>query len=208
MTDTPTISPRRERTRQRLMAAAESVIAEKGFAAASVEEICERAGFTRGAFYSNFDTKDDLALALLRANADGYLAGADRAIAAALAHRADDDPVEDLIERAVDTFVATQPSERTQLLLEAELKLHAARNPDFGAAYARFDAEMTRLFGATIRDTLGSRGLCLVIEPHQAIEMLHAVHSVASMDSLLPGGGRARQSASMKTLLLALVRRP
>jgi hypothetical protein len=40
--------------------------AESGFDGASVEEICERAGFTRGAFYSNFASKDELFFGLVQ----------------------------------------------------------------------------------------------------------------------------------------------
>ena len=50
------------------MAAATSVFADRGIIGASVEEICEAAGFTRGAFYSNFADKDALVLALIRAS--------------------------------------------------------------------------------------------------------------------------------------------
>ena len=56
---------RREATRQKLLDAAAQVFAEVGLDAASVEAICERAGFTRGAFYSNFETKDELFLELV-----------------------------------------------------------------------------------------------------------------------------------------------
>jgi len=56
-------SRRRKATRARLLSAAAEVLSERGFHGASVEEICERAGFTRGAFYSNFAAKDDLVLA-------------------------------------------------------------------------------------------------------------------------------------------------
>ena len=55
----------RPATRERLLDAASEVFGERGFAAATVEEVCERAGFTRGAFYSNFATKEELLLALL-----------------------------------------------------------------------------------------------------------------------------------------------
>src|SRR5690606_28857067 len=54
----------RENTRARLLDAAAQVFAEVGIGGASVEAICERAGFTRGAFYSNFDSKDELFLEL------------------------------------------------------------------------------------------------------------------------------------------------
>jgi AcrR family transcriptional regulator len=56
----------REQTQQRLLDAAQSVIARKGLGAASVEDIVAAAGYTRGAFYSNFRSKGDLFIELLR----------------------------------------------------------------------------------------------------------------------------------------------
>ena len=57
------VTGRRGRTRDRLLDAAVEVFAERGVGAATVELICERAGFTRGAFYSNFSTKEELLFA-------------------------------------------------------------------------------------------------------------------------------------------------
>jgi AcrR family transcriptional regulator len=56
----------REQTTQRLLDAAQKLIARKGLDAASVENIAEAAGYSRGAFYSNFKSKDDLFIELLR----------------------------------------------------------------------------------------------------------------------------------------------
>lgn len=56
----------REQTTQRLLDAAEKLIARKGLDAASVEDIAGAAGYSRGAFYSNFKSKDDLFIELLR----------------------------------------------------------------------------------------------------------------------------------------------
>ena len=55
---------KKAQTRARLLGAAEQVFAERGFFAASVEEIAERAGFSMGAVYSNFESKGDLFVAL------------------------------------------------------------------------------------------------------------------------------------------------
>jgi AcrR family transcriptional regulator len=52
-------------TRARLLDAAEEVFLRRGLQAASVEEITAQAGFTRGAFYSNFKSKDELFIELL-----------------------------------------------------------------------------------------------------------------------------------------------
>jgi AcrR family transcriptional regulator len=54
----------RAETRARLLAAAGEVIAAKGLDGASIDEITARAGYTRGAFYSNFSGKAELLVEL------------------------------------------------------------------------------------------------------------------------------------------------
>ena len=54
---------KRERTREALIAATLGLIDEKGLAGASLEAIARRAGMTRGAIYSNFESRADLLLA-------------------------------------------------------------------------------------------------------------------------------------------------
>lgn len=61
-----THAQRREQTRERLLVAARNMFVNKGLAATSVENIAGAAGYTRGAFYSNFDGKPELLLELLR----------------------------------------------------------------------------------------------------------------------------------------------
>src|SRR5919198_6132991 len=56
--------------REELLEAAARVFAEKGFQAASVDEIAERAGFSKGAVYWHFESKDDLFFALLAERID------------------------------------------------------------------------------------------------------------------------------------------
>jgi len=55
----------KELTRMRLIEAAETLFIRKGFDGASVEDISEMAGYTRGAFYSNFTDKDQVLLAVI-----------------------------------------------------------------------------------------------------------------------------------------------
>ena len=56
----------RARTRAALIRAGGEVFVERGFHATSVEAIAERAGYTRGAFYSNFSSKEELFAELLQ----------------------------------------------------------------------------------------------------------------------------------------------
>ena len=55
----------KERTRERLLDAAAVVFARKGIEAASLDEVAEAAGYTKGAIYSNFASKTDLIAALM-----------------------------------------------------------------------------------------------------------------------------------------------
>ena len=57
--------PTRDDTRDRLFEAAARVFEEDGIGGASIEAIAAAAGFTRGAFYSNFKSKDELIIAML-----------------------------------------------------------------------------------------------------------------------------------------------
>jgi AcrR family transcriptional regulator len=66
-TATRTPRPRRDEVRGRVLQAAGAVFAERGFAAASIDQVAAAAGFTKGAVYSNFGSKDELFLALMTA---------------------------------------------------------------------------------------------------------------------------------------------
>lgn len=70
--------PTREQTKQRLIDAAVTVFERQGLAGSSIEDVCAEAGFTRGAFYSSFGTKNDLVLEVLDAMLDANLAEIER----------------------------------------------------------------------------------------------------------------------------------
>jgi AcrR family transcriptional regulator len=57
----------KERTRQRLLAQAQRLFRERGYAATSLEQIAEAAGVTKGAIYGHFASKEDLMLSALEA---------------------------------------------------------------------------------------------------------------------------------------------
>jgi AcrR family transcriptional regulator len=60
-----TRAERQAQTRRELLDAAARVFIQRGFTGASVEEISAEAGYTRGAFYSNFRSKNELFVELL-----------------------------------------------------------------------------------------------------------------------------------------------
>ena len=63
---------RREETRERLLAAALQVFARNGYDRATVDEIVSSAGFSKGAFYVHFKTKEDLFWAMLDERVSGH----------------------------------------------------------------------------------------------------------------------------------------
>ncbi|GAB1472124.1 TetR/AcrR family transcriptional regulator [Chloroflexota bacterium] len=67
---------RSEETRSKITASAIKLFSNRGFSAASVDDICADAGISKGAFYHHFKTKQGLFLALL----DGWLQSIDDAI--------------------------------------------------------------------------------------------------------------------------------
>ena len=68
-------SGRREHTRNLLLDAAEEVFAAKGFEGASLDEIAETAGYTRGAIYKHFAQKEELFLEVNRRHNEQFLTG-------------------------------------------------------------------------------------------------------------------------------------
>ncbi|MBS0394900.1 MAG: TetR/AcrR family transcriptional regulator [Proteobacteria bacterium] len=63
MSAVPLESPRSKGARQKLLEAALALVREQGYAATSVDELCQRAGVTKGAFFHHFRSKDALAVA-------------------------------------------------------------------------------------------------------------------------------------------------
>src|SRR3954447_23818313 len=114
---------RRQLTREALVAAAAEVFTAKGFHAASLDEIAETAGFTRGAIYSNFGSKEELLFAVYDRLDDLTLAG----MADAIDH-GDRDPVSDA-KVAAQVWARLFRRSRDLIALSLELRLYALRNP-------------------------------------------------------------------------------
>ncbi|WEO93166.1 TetR/AcrR family transcriptional regulator [Streptomyces sp. FXJ1.172] len=130
---TQRVTKRRRETNERLLDAAEQAFAECGFQGVSIAELCARAGYTTGAFYSNYDSKDELFLALFTRRSEIVLKQLSEAVDQALVS---EQPVATFIELA--SVVDEQT--RTWFLISTEFTLHAIRNPEAAQALARHDA--------------------------------------------------------------------
>ncbi len=114
-------------TMARLVEAAGRAVAERGLGAVSVDEIAERAGYSRGAFYANFPDKEAMLLAVLR----GHMEGEIRAVRSLFDEKLGPPA---LIER-LEGWMHETHADADWALLSAELQLHALRCPAFREQY-------------------------------------------------------------------------
>jgi AcrR family transcriptional regulator len=138
---------RREATRQKLMDAAAEVFAEVGLDAASVEAICERAGFTRGAFYSNFESKDELMLALTERVSEQKIDQIAERVRELQATGEQLDAGE-LVRRILDVAM----DQRMGVLLTSEIRVRALRDERLARTYLAWQSGMVERIGAVISD--------------------------------------------------------
>ncbi|MFE1805893.1 MULTISPECIES: TetR/AcrR family transcriptional regulator [unclassified Streptomyces] len=129
---------RRVHTRARILSAAGGLFLSAGYARTSIEDICTAAGYTRGAFYSNFATKEDLLLALFDEQAAERMAELERlaAVAGQLA------PGE-RAQRLVEALLRVEEAETGWILLFLEFRLMAARTPGLAERVAAHDRTVT-----------------------------------------------------------------
>jgi len=143
-----------EATRRKLLDAALRVFARDGFEAARIEDIAAESGHTRGAFYANFDTKEDLFLALLEKNASDRIADLRRRLEK---FRGAPERM-----RMLRAFYLERAKDSQSVLLALEFKLFALRRPKIRA---RLAAAHRR-----IRASLKYEALAKLLPSHQKAE--------------------------------------
>jgi AcrR family transcriptional regulator len=157
---------RRQQTREHLLAAAAEVFAERGFHGASLDEVAAVAGFTKGAVYSNFKNKEDLFLALFKANYEREMQ--------ALRTTLEDSEVPP--EARISDFVSLIRDEtrrtRNMGLLFQEFLLYAARNAAAREQLAQIEEE-------------GVRALAQIIEAERARQGIEPLESAVQMARLI-----------------------
>jgi len=160
---------RRQQTREHLLAAAAEVFAERGFHGASLDEVAAVAGFTKGAVYSNFKNKEDLFLALFRANYEREMQ--------ALRSTLEDSeiPPEARIADFVDLIREETRRAGSIGLLYQEFWLYAARNPAAREELTRIDDEGVRALADIIeaeRERQGIEPLGSAVDAARLIQTL------------------------------------
>ena len=128
-----------EDTRDRLIAAAAGVFAERGYERATISEITSRAALSSGAVYANYGSKSELLVAAIRANASEEID--------ALVNAKDADAIREQLLKLGSAL----PRRRTidgALLVEAVVA--ARRDPDVAAVLSKLVRQREERFAQLI----------------------------------------------------------
>jgi AcrR family transcriptional regulator len=130
-------------TRQRLVEAAGRVFCRLGFEAAPIDVIAEEAGFSRGAFYSNFESKDELFLELIGHHLDAEIE--------TLSHALDRITSAEDLAPAIERRYRVLGQDDSWCLLTTEFQLYAMRGgpkaDQFGELYESYRRRLGDLIG-------------------------------------------------------------
>jgi len=176
-----TRAERKEDTRARLLTSAGRVFARRGFHAACVEEVAEEAGFSKGAVYSNFDSKEDLFLAMVEARFDDRLVAVRAAVA-------EPGPPGEQARRSGDSFIRMLTADPEWPPVFMEFWAYAQRNPP---VRRRFAAQVSAL-RAAVAEILVARaaelGMELPLPADQLATMTFAMATGFAMERQLDPG--------------------
>jgi len=150
-------------TRARLLAAAGRVFARLGYTGASVDAVAEEAGYSKGAVYSNFASKEDIFLELMRE----HEAREQRDIGKIILQLAESRAAHDEVIATMNGWLRTMNSDLDWSLLAVELQLHAQRSPAFAAHYDALNAQHRAALGELIAQLFAAAGKRLPADPDQ-----------------------------------------
>ena len=168
---------RRANTRVRLLDSARELFAERGVNGTSVEDLCAHAGFTRGAFYSNFADKDELVLAVLDADRQRVF----DQLTGALATDYPD------VSTAFSVVMETIENENTRLhyLSRTEMTLHAIRTPTVAEVLVVQRAEFRARLAEVVTEALARAGVAVEVGVDVLVRAVEALNDGAIPQSLL-----------------------
>jgi AcrR family transcriptional regulator len=147
----------RDRTTQRLLAAAGKLIAKRGLSDTSLEDIAEEAGYTRGAFYSNFSSKGDLFSELLRRDHE--------ATNAQLRALRDDSLPLDHIQQRIRKIYTQMYSTNDSFMIWIEARMLAARDAKFRVKLEALLVEQRAEVAELIEYFYGRAGIAAPLGP-------------------------------------------
>jgi AcrR family transcriptional regulator len=163
----PEAGGKRARTRASLVEAAAALIAERGMQELSLEAVVERAGMSRGAYYSNFKDRDELFMAVLESRwkpvKPVFKPGAS---------------LPQQMRILAQAVIASVPARQAMAVRALEFQLYALKQPAMRARLAQFSAEAYQNAQAALLEVVPSGAL-----PMPAPIFVRVLHCL--MDGLL-----------------------
>jgi AcrR family transcriptional regulator len=144
-----TRAERQARTREELIEAAERLFTRQGFHATSVADVAAEAGYTTGAVYSNFASKEDVFFAVYERRADAAVLHGERTFAEL-------EPVAALERLSVDT-AARRGRDDGWLAVFLEFWAHVVRNPELRERFAEIHARVMQPVADVVDELTGGR---------------------------------------------------
>lgn len=173
---------RRSETRRRLLDAAYEVFVERGFGRTTVEDVCARAGYTRGAFYSNFASLDELFFEIYRRQGFGMVEQLRRVVADRPAGPNGDVDLGELAYRALDAL----DQDPRWMALHLEFTLYAMRNPEVGRNLLEQRRALREALGGALFEAAGGHGRpAALATPDLTARACMAVYQGAMTERLL-----------------------
>lgn len=169
---------RRAHTRTRLMEAAGRIFARRGLHQASIDEVAEEAGFTKGAFYANFRSKEELFLAMLDERFAGRLAEVEQVVGS-------DEALEEQTRQAGEDFTRYVRADPEWERLFFEFAAHAARHEDFRAELVTRYRSLRDALAAAFRRYCETHDLEPPVPVEQVALMTFAMANGFALEQLL-----------------------
>ena len=181
---------RSEETRARILEAAVKQFAVSGYNTSSVDNICEQAGVSKGAFYHHFKTKQDVFLALL----DGWLQTFDQAIEASK-----DRPVPETFQMMTEYFPYIFHSASDNLPMFLEFLQQASRDETIWQAsiapYRRYHKHFASLIKKGVAE-----GSFVEVNPDLAARLIVSAAMGLLLQSLLDPEGAKWEKVARETM--------
>lgn len=196
---TSDITERRALTQQALLATGRTLIANKGVAGVSVGDLAKEAGFTRGAFYSNFTDMDHFVAEVARLEWQHTLDTIE-SILSTLEFTKDN-----AIDGAVDVMLQVLPRDRDRYLLWNEFSTVEIRFPDSSAELSAHSQAFSAALVDLLNSILESFDLEPVVPAVDLVEGIIGILSRSTRNELLPHSTPHRHIADATTLLERLL---
>ncbi len=177
MRNAPTRTERQASTRLGLLDAAERLFEEQGFAATSLDALADAAGYTKGAVYSNFASKEDVFFAVYERRVERFLAD----VESAAAESGDEEQTADQVMAGI---IRRREDGDGWLAVFLEFWTHVLRHPEHRDRFAVIHARAMQPAVDGLRRFAAERNIELPIDAHQLAVAFFALTTGLGLERL------------------------